>query len=346
MSKYVWGDEETQFFFDLGPDLVLSAVESLGMETTGRCLTLNSMENRVYEIEIYKTDCEIVSPSERFVIAKFYRPGRWTKEQILEEHQFLLDLVDAEIPVIAPLVINEKTLFELDGHNILYTLFPKKGGRARQEMNEEDLQIMGRNLARIHNVGEISKCSHRIKLTPDSFGRKNLDFLLKKKSIPTHLVHGYQSVVEQLCDQIDPLFKGIKNHRIHGDCHVGNVIWREGEGPYFVDFDDMLIGPAVQDIWMIVPGNDSYAINDRNILVESYESMRDFDWKSIRLIEPLRALRFIHFSAWTANRWEDPTFKLAFPHFGNDHYWEGQIHDLRVQLEIISRQEAQIADDY
>ncbi len=336
MSKYVWGDNETQFFFHLNPDLVLDAIEALGVKTTGRCLTLNSMENRVYEIEVDSPIINTGSISDNFVIAKFYRPGRWTKKQILEEHEFLKDLKDEEIPVIAPHEFDGETLFKLEGHELYYTLFPKRGGRAPEEMDEEQLQIMGRLLARIHNIGASKKAQHRIEITPNNFGRQNLNFLIEGKFIPPHLESMYKEKVDKLCNLIDPLFNDITTHRIHGDCHKGNIILRDNN-PFFIDFDDMLVGPAVQDVWLVVPGIDQESIIDRNILLEAYDSMRSFDYQTLKLIEPLRALRFIHFSAWIAKRWEDPAFKLAFPHYGNETYWHTQITDLHQQIDSIEK---------
>lgn len=333
MSQYVWGDSETQFFFNLNPETILDAVDDLGIETTGRCLTLNSMENRVYEIEIIPKQ-ETDSPSDNFVIAKFYRPGRWSEEQILDEHKFLLDLKSSELPVIAPHVIEGKTLFKLKEHNIFYTLFPKKGGRPPEEMTEEQLEMMGRTLARLHTVGEAEKAQHRLEINPNTFGRQNLNFLLENNYIPHHLTDSYKNIVTELCHLIDPLFENIRTQRIHGDCHRGNIILRD-EGPYFIDFDDMLMGPPVQDIWLTVPATDQEGIRDRNILLAAYEEMKDFDYSSLKLIEPLRALRYIHFSAWIAKRWQDPAFQAAFPYFNEDQYWHGQINDLHVQVQKI-----------
>ncbi len=333
MSDYIWGDKETQFFFELTPDLVLQAVEDLGLKTTGRCLTLNSMENRVYEIEI--DNPQAVIPSDHFVVAKFYRPGRWSREQIQDEHDFMFDLQAEEVPVVAPLRFESESLFQLKEHQLLYTLFPKKGGRLVDEFSVEQLQIMGRMLARLHNVGAVKAASHRIQISPDSFGLQNLRFLLESRLLPAHLEASYQQVVEELCARMQPLFKKAATHRVHGDCHLGNIIWRPDEGPFFIDFDDMLMGPAVQDIWLVVPGTDSYAVNDREVLLEAYENMRSFDRSQLKLIEPLRALRFIHFSAWIGKRWNDPAFQRAFPHFGSAQYWDGQLADLRLQAEKI-----------
>lgn len=218
MSNYVWGNEETQFFYHLSPDTILAAVESLGLKTTGRYFALNSMENRVIDVEI---ETDSTNPADRFIIAKFYRPGRWTREQILEEHEFLKDLTEAEIPVIAPKEINGETLFTVPQHQLLFCVFPKQGGRAPHDMNEELLQILGRYLARMHNVGAVKQAKHRIHINPDTFGRQNLEFLLSKKIIPHQYENLYQTVVEDICKISDPLFQNIPTHRIHGDCHWG-----------------------------------------------------------------------------------------------------------------------------
>ncbi len=335
MSGYVWG-AQTQFFFQLTPDIILDAVNKIGFIDSRRCLTLNSMENRVFEVEIENQNDfkELKNP---YIIAKFYRPGRWSKEQILEEHGFLLELVKNEIPVIAPLVIDGQTLFKLEDHDIFYTVFPKKGGRAPDEMNEEQLEILGRMLARLHNIGETKTAKHRLKIDPVSFGTQNLNFLLENKIIPMHIETIYKDLVENICKISTPLFDKIKNIRIHGDCHWGNIISREQEGLFFIDFDDMLTGPAIQDIWLITPGNDEYAKENRNILLGAYESMRDFDNKELKLVEPLRALRFIHFSAWIAKRWDDPAFKNAFAHFDSPEYWDVQVNDLKNQTLLIEQ---------
>lgn len=332
MNRYIWGNEQTQFFYQLDPETILSSVESIGLIPTGRCFALNSMENRVYEIQI---ESESTVATEHFVIAKFYRPGRWTQEQILEEHEFLKDLKEAEVPVIAPIEINGSTLFEVPNQKLLFCVFPKQGGRAPQDMNEEVLQIMGRLLARIHSVGATKKAPHRIQISPDTFGIQNLEYLLQSKSIPHPYEHEYSKVVREICEISAPLFANIRNQRIHGDCHLGNIISRENIGIYFIDFDDMLMGPAIQDIWLVVPGGDDQAKQDRLILVEAYESMNDFDRTTLKLVEPLRSLRLIHFAAWISKRWEDPAFKQAFPFFGNDQYWATQTSDLQQQLQKI-----------
>ncbi len=329
MREHIWGENETQYFFHLNPNLILACVDALGFRTTGRCLTLNSMENRVYEIEVEQKE----NPNDtESIIAKFYRPGRWSREQILDEHNFLLELVEEEIPVIAPLKFNDETLFKIPGHELLYTIFPKKGGRIPDEMNDEKLEIIGRLIARIHNVGSRKKSEHRLAINPTTFGSNNLRLLLDNNFLPPQYASGFKNVVEQVCELSAPMFEGIETHRIHGDCHRANIIYREFEGPFFVDFDDMLMGPAIQDIWLIVPGNDQQSIKNREHLLQNYEIMRRFDYGTIRLIEPLRALRFIHFAAWMAKRWDDPAFKIAFPYFGTDEYWSTLTTDLHIQV--------------
>ena len=210
----IWGNTETQFFFNLGPDEILSALDLLGPKTTGRIMQLNSMENRVYEVEI---ESKSENPSEHFNIVKFYRPGRWTKEQILEEHEFLLDLDEYEIPVIPPLVFNDETLFLDQKLNLLYCAFRKQGGRAPDEFTNEDLEQIGRLLARVHNVGAMKKAEHRLKLTPDTFVKNNLDYLLDSKKIPTHLEHSFKTTLELIYNQTKNHFNDTNFLRINGD---------------------------------------------------------------------------------------------------------------------------------
>lgn len=328
--------EETQYFFELTPERILTAVERSGIRCTGRILTLNSMENRVYEAEIETEDSEVKSPSDRFRVVKFYRPGRWTKEQILEEHRFLLDLRAQDIPVVAPLAFSGgDTLQKADEIGIYYAVFPKCGGRMPEEMNDEQLEITGRLLARVHNVGAAREAEHRISLTPETYGLKNLEYLLSAGTIVTEVVQQYEETVRNICDAARPLFKKVKLQRIHGDCHLANILWGR-EGPFLVDFDDMVCGPCVQDLWLILPGRDEEARRQMQVLLAAYESMRRFDRESLGMIESLRALRIIHFSAWIAKRWKDPAFQRAFPDFGSSRYWYEQLQCLREQLEFIN----------
>ncbi|MCM2323692.1 MAG: serine/threonine protein kinase [Oligoflexia bacterium] len=325
-----WGDDTTRFFFELTPDRVLDAVEAAGYPCTGRCNALNSFENRVYEVELD-------DPRVRRIV-KFYRPGRWSREQILEEHRFLLDLQEAEIPAIAPLPFPDGDTLRLSGLNIWYALFPKVGGRAPDELSDEQLVRVGRLLGRIHNVGAAREAPHRLRITPATYGLENLKWLLSGTWIPLELSTRYRQAVERICELAEPLFAAALVHRIHGDCHLGNLLWNQ-DGPFFLDFDDMLRGPAVQDFWLLTPGRDEETFRQRELLIGGYEEMRAFDRGTLRLIEALRALRIVHYSAWVARRWNDPAFPAAFPEFGSHRYWADEIvelNDLVEQLALLS----------
>jgi Ser/Thr protein kinase RdoA (MazF antagonist) len=329
MNKNAWGDGQTQHFYSLTPDIVLDAFESIGLRSTGRVMQMNSMENRVYEVEL-EVDKEPENPSERFKIIKFYRPGRWSKEQIQEEHDFLFDLLDHEIQVIAPDKFEGESIFK-NQEGLWFSLFPKKGGRAADEWTTPLLSQMGRLLARLHNIGASKKAEHRIKLDLETYGHKNLEYLLTSNTIPIEYNKSFETIVNQVLKESEPLFKNINYQRVHGDCHHGNTLLSEGS-PFMIDFDDMVVGPKVQDIWMVTPGDDEYAIEQRDTLLEAYESMADFDRRELKLIESLRALRMIHFSSWIAHRYEDDSFKRVFPTFNTSQYWERELFCLREQL--------------
>lgn len=328
MTTNLWGSNATQFFFLLNPDLILDTVEKLGFKTTGRVLTMNSMENRVYEVEI---ESNSNNPSDHSKIIKFYRPGRWSALQIQEEHNFLLDLTEYEIPVIPPLSFHGQTLFTLENPSLHYTLFPKQGGRAPDEFRDEEIEQIGRLLARLHNVGAMKKATHRLKINPETYLQSNLDFLIGQKIIPPHYELSFKNTLETIHHLILHSFKNITNIRIHGDCHLGNIIKRD-EVFNLIDFDDMVMGPAIQDMWLLLPGRDEYASHLREKLLLAYTTMRDFNYEEIRLTEVLRTLRMINYSAWIAKRFDDPAFKEAFPFFESPSYWEGQINDLQEQI--------------
>jgi Ser/Thr protein kinase RdoA (MazF antagonist) len=334
MGNNLWGTNATQFFFELNPDLVLDTVEKLGFRTTGRVLTMNSMENRVYEVEI---ESDSKNPSDHSKIIKFYRPGRWTFDQIQEEHDFLLDLTEFEVPVVAPLEFEGKTLFTLAEPELFYTVFPKQGGRAPDEFTNDEIEQVGRLLARLHNVGSMKKATHRLKLSTEVYLKSNLDFLVGQKIVPSHLELSFKTLLEDIYNQTKNAFNNVTFGRIHGDCHLGNILKRE-ETFHLIDFDDMVIGPAVQDMWLLLPGRDEYAENLRFKLLEGYTTMRDFNYEELKLTEVLRTLRMINYSAWIAKRYEDPAFKNAFPFFESPNYWEGQLNDLRGQLAILQNE--------
>jgi len=335
-AAYAWGDRETEFFYELTPDRILEAAELAGVRCTGRTLPLNSMENRVYEVEIEVDPAAVRTASDKARILKFYRPGRWSRAQILEEHQFLLDLREADVPVVAPLPLaGGATLGTAPAAEVFFAAFPKVGGRHPDEMDEERLMRVGRLLGRMHNVGASREAPHRLRLDLETYGMTNLDYLLESEAIPERIEEAYATTVEEICDLAAPWFDAAAVQRIHGDCHLGNLIWNEADGPFWVDFDDMVQGPPVQDIWLVVPGRDDESLLRREALLRGYEEMREFDRRTLRLIEPLRALRFVHFSAWIAKRWTDPAFPRRFEHFGTERYWQEQLGDLREQLALI-----------
>jgi Ser/Thr protein kinase RdoA (MazF antagonist) len=333
MSQSVWGDQDTQFFYSISADDILSAVDSVGLRTTGRVLQLNSYENRVYEAEI-ELEGESLNPSEYFKIIKFYRPGRWSEQQILDEHQFLKDLDRADIPVIAPLSFNNKTLFSYNG--IFYALFPKQGGRNLYDLDEELAKQLGRLIGRMHLIGSEKEASHRLKLNPENFIDANLNFLIKSGKIPNTHQDVYHQTVLSCKNLILPLFEGVKYQRIHGDCHRGNIIISRN-GPTLIDFDDMYMGPAIQDIWLIFPGNDPFTLQMREAFIDGYETFLEFPYHQFKLVEALRTMRLIHFSAWIGKRFDDPAFKNTFTTYGLPEYWSTEIRYLQEQIDLLER---------
>ncbi len=324
-----WGASETQLFSELTPDRILTEVEHVGVRCTGRVLPLHCMENRVYELEIEVDEAVPVrSPSERFVVAKFYRPGRWSAEQIAEEHAFLADLIEAEVPVVAPRPFPDgTTVRRMADAPIWFTVFPKVGGRSPDELSDEQLARLGRLLARLHAVGATRAAPHRVRLDPDTYGRGSLEVLRELDVLPPAIAPRYVPLVEAICAASAPAFEAAGAERVHGDCHLGNLLWNDA-GPHLVDFDDMVRGPAVQDVWLLVMGRDEDALKKRDTLLTAYEQMRPFDRRTLALIEPLRALRMVHFSAWIAKRWQDPAFPRTFPAFGTERWWQDQLEAL------------------
>ncbi len=329
-----WGGSLTRFFYELTPDRILDAAEAAGLTATGRWAALNSMENRVYEVEVEPAE-PVVSPSDRFRVIKFYRPGRWSREQILAEHRFLQELTEAEVPVAAPIDLpGGSTLASVAGLDIFYAIWPRVGGRIADELDDEQLARIGRLVARMHNVGAVAEGQARIRLDPATYGRASLESLREAGVMPPEIDAKFGRLVEMVCGLIEPWFEQVPYQPIHGDCHLGNVLWGT-QGPLLVDFDDMVRGPCVQDLWLIVPGRDEHAQRQRERLLEAYEQMREFDRRTLRLIEPLRTLRLIHFAAWLARRRDDPAFQRVFTDFGTDRYWFEQISGLQEQLGLI-----------
>ncbi|MDX6767804.1 MAG: serine/threonine protein kinase [Candidatus Methylacidiphilales bacterium] len=329
-SSPAWG-KDTQFFYDLTPERTLAAIESTGLHCTGRVHFLNSMENRVVAAEL---ESPLPGTSITYVVAKFYRPGRWTREQILEEHDFLYDLAEAEIPICAPLGGRGRSLHVLDDTGIRFSLFPRIGGRTPDELDEEQLVRVGRLMGRVHAVGASGNASHRITLGPSTYGRASLDVLLGEGHIPDPFAGQVERLAGEMLDRSNEWFAETRNQRIHGDAHLGNLLWTP-EGAMWVDFDDMVIGPPVQDLWLLAAGREPSDAGRRDCLLSGYQEFHDFDHRSWRLIEPLRALRYLHFAAWISKRWQDPAFPRAFPFYGTPAYWGQLADDLRECCDML-----------
>lgn len=326
-------EQHTQFFYQITPEVVLRAVEEFGVRCTGRCLSLHSMENRVYDVEIeLPSSTELKKPSDKFRVVKFYRPGRWSKEQILEEHEFLFDLIDAEVEVVAPLRDKAGNSLRSIENTIWYAVFPKQGGRSPQELKDDELERVGRLLARLHTVGAGKVAKHRLRLTPETYGVNNLRFLVDSGTIPPDYREPYSRLAGTIITMITPWFEGVPAIRVHGDAHLGNLLWGN-EGPFWVDFDDMLVAPPVQDLWLVMLERGEEARKRQELLLSGYESIRNFDRSTLSLIEALRTLRMINYTAWIAKRFDDPAFKLTFPQFGTLGYWREQLGDLQEQSE-------------
>jgi Ser/Thr protein kinase RdoA (MazF antagonist) len=311
----------------LSPETVLDAIEALGHRCDGRVLALNSYENRVYQIGI-----EDGTP----LVAKFYRPARWTDAAIREEHAFAGELAAQEIPVVAPLLRDGVSLHVHEAFR--YALFPRRGGRWPELGSSDDREWVGRFLGRIHAVGRAARFHERGRLSVEELGRKARDFVLEGDWMPDYLATKYADVTDELLDEIELRAEGWRGAvlgRILGDCHRGNILWTD-LGPHFVDLDDCLTGPAVQDLWMLLAGGPQEMRTQLRDLLKGYEQFLPFDRSEIALIEPLRALRMIHYSAWLARRWHDPAFPQAFPWFAEPRYWEEHYRSLYDQLGAVT----------
>lgn len=317
-----------QPYAGLSPDLILDAIDDvfkdIGHRSDGRLFALNSYENRVYQIGI-----EDQPP----IVAKFYRPHRWTNAQILEEHAFVFALDEREIPVVAPIMIDQQSLVEFKGFR--FAIFPKRGGRAPELDRPEVLEWMGRFMARIHAVGAIKNFTQRPTHNLTTFGTEPRDWLLTHDFIPADLREAWSTIAAQALDGVAACYEragaDVKNIRLHGDCHGGNVLYTDS-GPHFVDFDDSRMGPAVQDLWMLLSGTRDEMAGQLREVVEAYEEFCEFDRRELHLIEALRTLRLIHYSSWLAQRWDDPAFPRAFPFFNTQRYWQDRILELREQI--------------
>ena len=334
-------------FESLTPDVVMDALASVGLYGDGRLLALSSYENRVYQLHLED------GPA---VVAKFYRPQRWSEAQILEEHAFSAELMVAEIPVIGPLVLGGSTLHHFGG--FAFSVSPSRGGRAPELDDPDVLEWIGRFLARIHTVGAARPFASRPALDLQTFGIDSREWLLKNEQVPLDVQSAWAKASQDALDLIAKFdcldgsqrpqqadTEAIRRIRLHGDCHPGNILWTPlespasaGPGPHFVDLDDARSGPAVQDMWMLLSGDRQQRTRQLGALVDGYEQFRHFDRRELALIEPLRTLRLIHYSAWLARRWDDPAFPINFPWFGSSDYWQGQVQMLEEQMEAMQEE--------
>ena len=313
---------------DLTPDTILDALESIGLEPSGSLLALNSYENRVYQAGL---------EDRSFVIVKFYRPERWSDEAIAEEHEFTQTLFDEELSVVTPMALADagsesRTLFQHNGFR--FALFARQGGHPPNLENLDDLEVLSRTIARMHAVGARQSFDHRPQINVQRFGHDSRNFLLENNFLPPEMESAYASVSEHLLQRIEPLMQDAPIIRIHGDCHMGNILWRD-EVPHFVDFDDCMMGPPIQDLWMLLSGERYDQTGQLATILDAYNDFYPFDVSTLNFIEPLRTLRIMHHAAWIARRWHDPAFPPAFPTFDSVNYWSKHVLELREQLALL-----------
>jgi len=315
----------------LTPDCVLDALQSVGLEGDGRLLALNSYENRVYRANLVDG---------RVVVAKFYRPHRWTQAQILEEHAFASELAQAEVPVVAPIALevapgSSATLAHFDGFD--FAVYPQRPGRAPELEDRETLAWIGRFLGRLHAVGATRAFELRPRLDAATFGMEPRTYVLEHHGVPADLEPAYRAAIDLALESVQRCYEragDVRAIRLHGDCHTGNILWTE-QGPHFVDLDDARMGPAMQDLWMLLSGTRSDMSRALGWVLEGYRQLHDFDSRELHLVEALRTLRLVHYAAWIARRWDDPAFPAAFPWFGTQRYWQDRILELREQIALM-----------
>ena len=315
----------------LTPDVVMDAVESAGYKCDARILELNSYENRVYQVGI-----EDQEP----IIAKFYRHDRWSDEQIIEEHIFTQELLDNDITAVPPLLIDDKTLITHDGFR--FSLYERRGGRAPELDDPQSLEVLGRYIGRIHRMGGSRLFERRPTITADEYGYAARDYLLANDFIPDDIRDAYESIATGLLKEMHNILnEPFEKIRLHGDCHMGNVLWRDAT-PHFVDFDDSRNGPAIQDLWMMLSGEGGAQSEQMRHILIGYRDFAEFNFSQLRLIEPLRTLRMMYHSAWIARRWDDPAFPRAFPFFNTARYWSEHVLELREQWAKLSEPVLQV----
>ena len=320
-------DNAALAYADLQPEQILDALEQVSFRCDGRFLALNSYENRVYQVGIEDGDP---------VVAKFYRPNRWSDAAIIEEHEFSMELAEAELPVVAPIAIGGTTL-HFSGP-FRFAVYPRRGGRAPDLDDHEMLRQLGRLVARIHLIGETRSFKHRPGIDIDSFGVASSQYLLEHDFIPDALYAAYESVVDDLLTGIEACYAragATPTPRLHGDFHPGNVLAAGGDQLHIVDLDDTRFGPAVQDLWMFLSGDQEEQSPQLDALLTGYTEFRPFSTRELHLVEALRSLRIVHYAAWLARRWDDPAFKVAFPWFDSQRYWDEHVLALREQVALM-----------
>jgi len=307
----------------LGPETILEAMESIHLHPNGGLLALNSYENRVYQVEMEDGS---------FMVTKFYRPERWTSACIMEEHAFTMELVEAEISVVAPMLVDGESLFEYQ--DFLFAVYPRQGGHPPNLENESDLEVLARTIGRMHAVGASATFEHRAALTAQRLGHDSRNYLLEHTFVPPDIEEAYATLTTHLLERIDPAMQGLPAIRIHGDCHMGNVLWRV-DTPHFVDFDDCVMGPPIQDLWMLLSGERAEQTQQLNTILDAYTTFYDFEPRTLAAIEALRTLRIMHHAAWIARRWQDPAFPIAFPWFESPRFWSDHLLELREQMALL-----------
>ena len=314
----------------LTPDKVMDALSDLGLWPDGRLLALSSYENRVYRAQLDEP-----VQGHGSVVVKFYRPGRWSREQILEEHAFAAELAGAEVPVVAPLTLGGATLHHAEGFD--FAVSPLRGGRTPELDDLDVLEWIGRFLARLHNTGAAQPFVHRPALDVAQFAQEPAEWLLRQQAIALEVESEWRAAFDTALPLLQGTLEGLSERaiRVHGDCHPGNILWTPDAGPHFVDLDDARMAPAVQDLWMLLSGDRRQRTLQLSALLDGYEQLRDFDRRELGWIEGLRTLRLIHYSAWLARRWNDPIFPINFPWFGTPDYWRGQVQMLHEQIEAM-----------
>ena len=310
----------------LTPDVVLDAVESLGYLSDARILALNSYENRVYQVGI---------EGQEPIITKFYRPERWSRAQILEEHHFAFELVDLDVPVVPPVQIHGASLHHFEGFD--FAVYQRKGGHAPELDNPDHLLVLGRLMGRLHNCGRTQPFATRPSFNLQEFARDSQQFLLHNQFIPDHLTTAYQTLTDDLIDATETIWQSVSTEsiRLHGDCHPGNILWRD-DSAFFVDLDDARSGPAVQDLWMLLSGDRASQTGQLSEILEGYQQFASFNFAELNLIETLRTWRIMHYAAWLGRRWQDPAFPHSFPWYNSERFWAEHILELREQLAAIN----------